>query len=256
MLKSLLLVARETFVLLRRDKIFVPALAMGVATTALAYLATDWSLEAVAKIMYDVGTFGFQLTGSMVAIVWGAKTLADSRQEGYVEVQLAAPIGRASWLLGKYLGLSGCLMLLALLLIGIWQVGLLAGNLGTMGRVDLQAFLLLGLGWLVIAALALLMASLAGLGIALFGTVALWLAGLTAPLIAKSLSPDTSPTARLVATGVARFWDLQQFNVGEATANRQLIPLPELAARGTYGLLLIASLLTLACFALGRRDLT
>src|SRR5271169_3241497 len=108
-LRAIRVIALETFLLLRRDRIFAPALVLGLAACALALLASDWSIEDFSKILYDVGYFGFQITGGLVALVWGTKTVGDSRQEGSLEVQLAAPISRFTWLIGKYLGLATCL---------------------------------------------------------------------------------------------------------------------------------------------------
>src|SRR5690606_34381136 len=111
--KVVSVIAWETFVLLRRDKIFVPALVISLLISVLANLASDWSVEDFEKILFDIGFFGFQMTGSLVAIFWGAKIISDSRQEGSLEVQLAAPISRGSWIIGKYAGLCLCLVVLA-----------------------------------------------------------------------------------------------------------------------------------------------
>lgn len=247
-------IAGETFVLLRRDKIFVPALVISLLIAAMANLASGWSVEDFTKILFDIGFFGFQMTGSLVAIFWGAKIISDSKQEGSLEVQLAAPISRGSWILGKYLGLCLCLLTLAAILLVIWQALMLLNAFGWMHRHHLIVYAYIVLSWMVQGALAILMASFMGQAIAMFSTLCLWLVGMASSLVANTLSPDSSALTKSITIGIARFWDFQQFNLVDYVQTKSWLGPDELTWRGMYALILIVFQLSLSVTIFSRRD--
>lgn len=248
-------IARETFLLLRRDKVFVPALIISIVISALANLASDWSVEDFTKILFDIGFFGFQITGSLVAIFWGAKIINDSRQEGSLEVQLAAPVDRGHWIIGKYLGLCACLIVLAVILLTIWQSLMLLNGFGWMTKIALVVYAFMVLSWLVQGALAILMASFMGQAIAMFATLCLWLTGMASALVANTVSPESSPLMKTLTSGIARFWDFQQFNLVDHAMTKPWLSQSDLMNRGAYGLILILLQLTLAVTIFSKRDI-
>ena len=252
--RPLWILSRESFAVLKRDRVFAPALVMGLLVAGFAALASQWSVEDFRKILFDVGLFGLQATGGLVALVWGTKLVADSRQEGSLEVQLAAPVPRPVWLLGKFVGLAVCLALLGALLLAVWQGMMLLAGYGPLRPPELLAFGLMGVGWLVLAALALFFASMARQGVALFATLCAWVTGLAAAPVAGALGVETSALARRIVGTLARYWDLQQFNYADRVLDPVLPPLGDLGARFAYGGLLTLMLLTLACLVFSRRD--
>ena len=70
---SIFPVISETFLRLRRDRIFLPALILGSALLILSGLASYCCRinQKSFKILYDLGTTAFHLTGAMVAIFGG-----------------------------------------------------------------------------------------------------------------------------------------------------------------------------------------
>lgn len=254
MLNAIRLVAHEQFLLLRRDKIFVPVVVATALVAWLANLASEWSVNEFEKVLYDIGYFGFQMTGSLVALFWGVKSVNDSRQEGSIEFELAAPVGRTSWLVGKYLGLAACLLLYGVVLLWIWQTFCLVFDFGWMTPMQVCVFLFMILGWLVVAAVAVFCASFMSQAFALFVGLALWVVGLAAALVAHTMSPEAPPVTQLIVSSTTRIWDFQQFNLIDHALRKQILPLAELGYRAAYGGLLILSLMTLACLIFRRRD--
>lgn len=234
-LRALRLISGETFVLLRRDRLFGPAAGMMLVVAIVAVLVSDWSIEDFTKILYDVGVFGFQMTGSLVALTWGTKVVSDSRQEGALEVQLAAPVSRATWLVGKYIGLSLCLLLLLGLLLVVWQACLLLNQFGWLTLPQLSMFGFMALGWLVLAALALMLGTMARQGTAFLAAVGLWIGGLATSLVASSLAPETPAAVRSVVNALARFWDFQQFNLVDHALDSALLSTRKLAPARAMG---------------------
>jgi len=70
-----LIIAGETCLQLRRDKIFAPVLIAALVTGALAALISGFSIEEITKIYLDLGLGLFHMTGITIAIMWGGQTL-------------------------------------------------------------------------------------------------------------------------------------------------------------------------------------
>jgi Cu-processing system permease protein len=253
-IRTLSVISWETFVLLRRDKVFVPALVASLLISAFANLASDWSVEDFTKILFDIGFFGFQITGSLVAIFWGAKIISDSRQEGSLEVQLSAPISRGTWIIGKYIGLSICLITVGVILFAIWQGLMLLNQFGWMTQNQIVCYLFMVLSWLVQGALAIMLASFMGQAIAMFSTLCLWLTGMASSLVANTVSPDSSLLTKTITSGIARFWDFQQFNLVNFIQDNNWLGSQELAYRAAYGVLLILVQISLSVTIFSSRD--
>ena len=251
---SVFMVMRESFLLLRRDKIFLPAVAAGVMITIFANIASEWGIEEFRKILFDVGALGFHLTGCLVAIFWGTKTVSEARADGSLEIQLAAPIGRVSWLVGKYLGLVLALIFFWLLVLVFWQGIMFANDFGGMTQPQFMFFVFQLLEWSLVGAVALFYSTFAGVTIALFATISTWMAGLVSLPVAQNLPYGAEGWAVDVVKGLARFWDLRQFNLsGFATGVEKIGP-GELQVRGVYGILLILIIMTVSCIFFRRRD--
>jgi Cu-processing system permease protein len=252
----ILILMNETFLLLRRDKIFLPVLVSGFLITLLANLASDWSIEDFSKILFDVGIFGFQFTGSFVAIFWGSKLIHDSKQDGSVELSLAAPVSRSSWIIGRYLGLSISLALMTFIFLVFWQFFMALNDFGMMSAQHYTIFGFMYLGWLVIAAMSMFFASFCGTGVALFSSMSLWFAGLVTNLVYQNLSPTTAPHIKTVVNTLARIWDLQQFNLINEIYTRDIMVASELGYRLLYGIGLISVLITMTSIWFTKRDIT
>jgi len=255
-MRTLFAVASETFLRLRRDKIFLPAVMIGVGLLALTGLASYWGVEEFFKILYDLGTAAYLFTGAAVAIFWGNKIVSDSRLEGSLEVQLASPISRSVWLLGKFLGLSAALILIGLCFLVAWQGIYFSYGMSWMNPFDLQLFAVLTLSWLLLAALSIMFASFATQAVALFCTIWIFVCGMISAPIMQTLSPETPEATRKVVTAIAGVWNLNSFNISQSVSKYHIPTAPEdIAFRVGYGFLLCGFFLSVACFTFQRKDI-
>ncbi len=254
-MKALIAITKETFLRLRRDKIFSPAILVGLSLLGLSGLASYWGIEEFFKILYDLGTASFQLTGSTVAIFWGTKLIADSRQEGSLEVQLASPVSRSVWLLGKFFGLSLALTVLALIFLIGWQGVFWSYGIGWLSARDLLIFALLTMSWFVMGATSILFASFTSQGVALFCSGWSFLTGLVSAPIAQALAPETPAATRKLVETLASFWNLHLFNLSSLYTHSEPLSDLFLLTRFSYGFLLIALSVSLACLLFQNRDL-
>lgn len=254
-MRALVAVSMETFLRLRRDKIFVPAALVGCGLLIMSGLASYWGVEEFIKILYDLGSFAWLMTGTTVAIFWGNKIIADSRQEGSLEVQLASPISRSTWLLGKFVGLTGALMLLSLIFLAGWQSIYLGYGMGWMPVRDIILFSLLSVSWVVMAAVSIFFASMASGAVALFCSIWMFVAGLITAPIMQTLSPDTPASTRQAVETLAGIWNLHLFDASQYTIDNQVLSQMELISRLSYGAVLVGVFMSLACFFFNRRDI-
>lgn len=253
-MKAVMLVTRESFLLLRRDKIFIPAAIAGVLVAMFANIASEWGIEEFSKILFDIGALGFHVTGSLVAIFWGTRTVSEARADGSLEIQLAAPISRVAWLTGKYLGLVLALVWLWLMLVAFWQLLMVANNFGIMSRPQLTFFAFQLLEWCIVGALSLFYSTFAGVTIAIFASITTWMIGLISMPVYQALPPGVDRFTAAIVKTMARCWDLRQFNLAPYATGYEKLSLGDLQLRGAYGLLLVLLIMSVSCVFFRRRD--
>lgn len=254
-MRAFLALITETLLTLKRDKLFIPSVIAGILTTALAAVVGFWGMEEFQKILFDLGGLGYQLIGVVVALFWGTKMISDSRQSGYWEVQLAAPVHRTTWLLAKFFGLILSLAVLAVIFVAIWHLVLWYFDLKPFFRKEWTIFGMMTLGWFLMASIAVFFASLTSQALALFCSLALWVTGLTSASIANALSPETPAFLRFFVEGIARYWNLHVFNLIDFASSKDHLPGDVVQMRFVAGCLLITIFLSLAAIFFSRKDL-
>ncbi|MCX6130443.1 MAG: ABC transporter permease subunit [Proteobacteria bacterium] len=254
-MRALFAISVETFLRLRRDRIFLPATMVGIGLLILSSLASYWGVEEFFKILFDLGSVTWLFTGSIVAIFWGNKIISDSRQEGSLEVQLASPVSRSAWILGKFFGLSAALFLLAIIFIIGWQGIYWGYGMGWMPKQDLAIYALLSLTWVIMGAVSILFASLASAAIALFCSIWMFICGLLSAPIMQALAPETPEQTRKIIEFLAGLWNLHLFNVANFGGTKNFLPAVELLSRAAYGIILVSFFMSLACLFFSRRDI-
>lgn len=252
-MRNFLIVVVETFLLLRRDKIFYPTVLALLAISILAQIVSEWGIEEFDKILFDLGLLGFHLFGNFIALFWGVKIIQDSASMGTVEVQLAAPISRFAWINGKYVGLCCCLLVIGAIITGLWQVMMLLNGLGIMSSSQLLVFLLQELGWMVVASIALFFASFSGFAVAIFSALGVFILGLSLKMVSMSLPVDSSLVIKELIGYLAHFFDLQRFNLTFTDLN--LLPAATIFYIFAYGFGLIGIFIVLANMIFYKRDL-
>lgn len=248
---------KESFLMLRRDRIFLPIIIAGLAIAVFANLASGWSMEDFEKILFDVGIAGFRMTGGIVSILWGVRLITDPLQDRSIELRIAAPQSRTTWLLARYTGLAFCLLLTGLGFAAVWQLLMAINNFGIMSNMQSWTLGMLFLEWLVLGALGMLMGTLAGFSTALFVSIGAWLAGLIAPVVAATMDNSVEPLQRKMVQFIANTWNFQRFNlVDQLEAGVKTSNLNDLIPRLTWGGAVLVACLALAAWVFQERDLT
>ncbi|MBF0441106.1 MAG: ABC transporter permease subunit [Oligoflexales bacterium] len=257
MIRVLITLTFETFWRLVRDKIFLPALTMGVLLIAFASLASDWGIEEFEKILYDFGTFGFHVIGIIVALIWGGKTVFDSRGEGSIETQLVTPISRTNWLMGKFLGTALSLVAISLTLMVFWAGIKLFSGL-KFNKLDLVIFGFLTVEWIVLCTITIFFSSFTSYAVAIFGSFSLWILGLvSSPILNSIVETNTNKSTIYLLTFLADYWDFHRFNfagyIGAGGVSASFPSMHEIITRFGYGFFLIVFFLVLASIIFEKR---
>ena len=117
-------------------------------------------------------------------------------------------------------------------------------------------FSTLGLSWLVVSAVAVLIASLSSQAVSLFTSFWLVIAGLIARPVLQSLPQDTPETivsALRLFTGI---WDLHRFNLSEFSNQLSNMSWQYFLDASVHASLLIVGILSCAIISFRFRDLT
>ena len=254
-MRAFLAITMETFTCLRRDKVFRPVLIFGAIFMLFCWVVSEWSLEEFKKIIFDLGSFGYEMIGIAVALLWGAKIISDARSEGSIEFQLASSISRATWLLGKVCGLFISLILIGITLTLFWQVTFWAYGFPLFAPGDLSVFLLITLEWLIVAAMAMFFSTLASLPIALFSSLGLWICGIAIAPVTRTLPETVSPVTRFFLHKFTTFWDLTRLHIVDQVLENGALASRDLNLRIIYAVCLIVFFLTAATLVFRNRDM-
>ncbi len=154
------LIARNTFREATRDRVLAGVVTAGVVVIVGTQLLQSLALGEGLRLTIDLGLSAISLFGLLVVLLVGTSLVAKEIERRTIYNLLARPIGRPAYLVGKWLGLSGALWVVAgSLALALWAVLAVRGHAG-LGPVVLEAAYLAGLELSVVTALAVLFSAL------------------------------------------------------------------------------------------------
>lgn len=248
----ILVIASETFTLLRRDRIFVPTLLIGFFLIFLSSIISGFTIEDMSTVYFDFSLAAFNIAGSFVAILWGTKTIADAKIDGAIDVQLASPIDRSQWLVGKFLGMALTLCSFGTILALILILAMLFNQYGSPQMKHTWIFAGYIEGWVVLAAMSIFFSTFSTPAISMFSSLCAWGIGLTAEPVSRILNEETNQFSTQVVEVLVIMWNFQNFDLSSLLTS----PMPdqELLQRFIYGLSLCISIVATASLIFRRRD--
>jgi len=254
-MRQLIAIFQETFLSLRRDKIFPPAMIGGAFWIFFAISVGEWTFDERKQLILEVIFTGLQAIGAVVAIQWGTKLIQDAKRDGAIEVQMAAPISRSTWLLGKLAGLSFSLILIGVFL-GLFGNGFMyLSGWGFLSPAENWGIVFQIMSWLVLGALSIFISSFSGTGVALFTSLGLWIVGLAAQYITAAIPRDSSELFRFFSTSLASVWNLSRFNILEQLHTENWISTSHIMEVSLYALCLYGVFLFAGFIVFSRKDI-
>jgi len=249
-------VAVMTFREAVRDRILYLLLAFALIMIAAARFLALLTVGSEARIVADTGLAAIAFFGVLTAIFVGVSLISKEIEQRTAYTVLARPMGRGTFVVGKYLGLLMTLWVNA----GIMSLGfiLLLTLRGEPILPVLPALWLIAVELAVVTALALFFSSVATSSIiGVLFTLGLYAAGhlvWSFPLLAQRLGPGWGQ--RMVMGVYYILPNLDRFNVRALVIHGDPVPAGFVALQTAYGAGWAVLLLLAAARAFGRRDLT
>nr|BDT26665.1 ABC transporter permease [Bacteriovorax sp. HI3] len=122
-MNSVFTVTKFTFLEVYRSKLMMSLVFLAMGLLLVTYVASEFAYGAPAKVALDVGLGIMAISNLIIAVFIGSTLLSKEIDQRTLYMILSRPISRASFLIGKILGLSTVLLLNSFLL-GVLSLGL------------------------------------------------------------------------------------------------------------------------------------
>lgn len=248
------LVARNTFREATRDRMIAGVFVAGILLLLGTQLLSPLAMGEGKRLTVDLGLSGISLLGVLVTLLVGTSLVAKEIERRTIYSLLSRPIARPLYLIGKWMGMTAALWVVAgglgLMLWALLQVRGLAPNALSL----LQSVYLASLELTLVAALAVMFSALSTPVLSALYTLGFYLAGqwsddlrAYAAKLPEAISPALHAASNLVP-------NLQLFNMRTLAAHGECTSLLHLALASAYALVYCACVLSLAAAAFESRD--
>ncbi|MBI1798908.1 MAG: ABC transporter permease subunit [Candidatus Eisenbacteria bacterium] len=248
------LIAQNTYREATRDRVLAGMVVAGIALLVVTQIAAPLALGEGTRLTVDLGLSGISMIGLLVVLLVGTSLVAKELERRTIYNLLSRPIGRSSYLVGKWAGLSAALWTVAVVLgVALGCALALRGAHGRMVAVA-EATYLAGLELSVVSALAVLFSSLSTPVLSALYTFALYLVGQWSYDLRELAANYPEPLAGLMRGAANVAPNLPLFNMRSlAAAGQPTSPLHLTIATG-YALVYVSCVLCLATAAFESKD--
>lgn len=254
-MSAILTVARGTFREAVRDRVLFLVVGFGVLVLVLSRLLSPIAMGEGNRITIDLGLSTLGLLGIVIVALVGTNLVHKEIERRTIHVVLSRPVGRASYLVGKWAGLAGT-MGAAVLAMGVILIAVAAAMQGPGAVAPVaQAVFMLMLANLVLAALAVLFSSLSTPILSVVYTLGLYATGYwTSDLrdFARQMPGGVGDLMRGVSYVIP---NLELFNLRSHVAHMELASAVQIVLAVGYAAAYVAAVLALALVAFERREL-
>jgi ABC-type transport system involved in multi-copper enzyme maturation permease subunit len=260
-MKKILAIAHNTFREAIRDKILYGFLFFAVCIILFSLVLGQLSLGQQLRTTIDIGLFGISLFSVLIAIFIGINLLDKEIQKRTIYPVLSKPVSRPVYLLGKFFGIAGVLLVQMLLMLTVFfPLVLFQGGHITFGLIT--AVILIYVEVLVMISMALFFTSFSSPFLSGIFCLGLFIAGRNANLIAELSRQEKleafAPLFKGVSTVLPNlylFYPSGKIVEGAfATVHAQFISNGYLFSTLAYGSVVCAAFLTASIIVLSRRD--
>ena len=260
-MRKVMAIAFNTFREAIRDRILYGFLFFAICIILFSLVLGQLSINQQVRTTVDVGLAGISLFSVLIAVFVGINLLNKEIQKRTIYPVLSKPVGRASYLLGKFFGIAGVLaaqmglMLVVFIPLVVYQGGAVTAGL-------LTAILLILSETIVVIAMALFFTSFSSPFLSGIFCVGLFVAGRNADLIGELAKQEHLQSLAPLLNGVVAilpnfylFYPSGKIVEGTfATVHAQYVSTGYLFSSMAYAVALVAAFLTAAVLILRRRD--
>jgi ABC-type transport system involved in multi-copper enzyme maturation permease subunit len=254
-MKAILTVTKFTFIEVYRSKVLVSLLLIAMGLIVVTYVASEISYGAQAKVALDFGLGLMSLSNTTIAIFIGATLLNKEIEQKTLYMILSRPLSRASFLVGKTLGLSAILLMNSffLLLMCVGMYLFLGGHYEALiGWSALFAFL----EAVIVLLIAVYFSLITNTTMSVIYTIAIYVVGQAINTVGQNLFAKSSLIfSKIIEVSkviVPRFYEL---NLKDFVLYRQDISLHYLFSVIAYALAYIGFMYFLISYVFNRKNL-
>ena len=258
---KILAVARNTFLEAIRDRILYGFLFFAVCLILFSLVLGQLSINEEVRAVIDIGLAGISFFAVLMAIFLGITLLHKEIEKRTLYTVLSRPISRPAYLIGKFLGLAGTLLVQIGLMTAVWIVVLFIQG-ASLSAGLLIAIALISLETLLVTAMALFFTSFSSPFLSGLFCLGLFVAGRNTDLIGELATrkdvAGLGPVLELLSSVIPNF--LLFYPSGKvvegsfATVHGQFISSGYLLTSAGYAACYILFFLLLSIVLLNRRD--
>ncbi len=241
-----------------RRKLAVNLLVFAVALVSASFLISTLTFGEQYRIIADIGLSAMEIFGTLIAVFLGSALIAGDVERRTVYPVVAKPVSRATYVVGRYVGLVTTTTL-NLAVMAVFFVGVLAfylRGLGFLGDTPLLATLCAtALQLAMIAAVAVFFSTFSTATLSAIFTLALVVAGHLASDLVRYWSTKGAVAGAIGKALYLVVPNLEALNFKEAMVYKDALPFAPTAAAFAYGLLYASGVVAFAAAIFTRRDL-
>lgn len=250
-------IASNTFREAVRDRVLYNLIAFALLLSGAAILVSQISIEIERLVVINLGLTSVSLFGVVIAIFIGIGLVSKEIEKRTLYTVLSRPVRRWEFIVGKFFGLAGTLVVNTFFMaIGVFAALLYVAHKFTGGDgLILVALYFIVLQFLIICSLALLFSSFSSPLLSAILTFSLFVIGSFADDL-RGFAAITHGLTRWIATGVAYLIpNFSALNVISAVAHGQSISAQLILQNTLYALFYSAMALSSAVLIFERRNL-
>jgi ABC-type transport system involved in multi-copper enzyme maturation permease subunit len=250
-------IAYNTFREAVRDRVLYNLIAFAILLSAAAIFIGQISIEIERLVVVNLGLTAVSLFGVIIAIFVGIGLVSKEIEKRTLYTVLSRPVRRWEFIVGKYFGLAGTLVVNTLFMaIGVFGALLYVAHRFSVADVSIFAALyFIILEFLIICAVALLFSSFSSPLLSAVFSFSLFVIGSFADDL-RGFASMTHGLTRWIATGIAYLVpNFSALNVISAVAHQQQIGWQLILQNTFYALLYSVMALSGAVLVFDRRNL-
>lgn len=248
------LIARNTFREATRDRVLAGMAVAGIVLLLAVQVLTPLAMGQGTRLVVDLGLSSISMLGLLVVLMVGSSLVAKEIERRTIYSLLSRPIGRATYLVGKWAGLTGAVWAIAVIL-GLSLCGVMAiRGTGGYGGSILQATYLAALELAVITAVAVMFSALSTPVLSALYTLGVYMVGQWCNDL-REFAVQFPPVLARVTEWLANVApNLPLFNMRALAADGSPTTVVHLGVATLYALFYCTCVLALATAAFESRD--
>lgn len=254
-MRSTLIVARYTFIDVYRSKVMASVIFLGLGLLLVAYIASEFSYGAPAKVALDFSLGLTTISNLVMAIFIGGTLIRKEIEQRTLYMILSRSISRSSFLTGKILGLSTVLLTNTIVLSVLGQLIFYYFG-GSFQKLIYWSMLFSFLESFIVMLFAVFFSLLANTVLSVIFTLVVFVVGHSLNETAKLLISRENQLISVVLKISSVFVpNLYKMNLKDFVLYKQELPMNFLMTTGVYGVTYIVALLLTITYIFKNKNL-